>query len=37
MNDELDVTPPTPRARSIMFSYFLLSFWGEMDRVSPKN
>jgi len=33
----LGVTSPAPRAKSVTFSYFLLNFWGETDRVFPKN
>jgi len=36
-SNTINVTPPAPRARSVTFSYLLLNFWGEMDKVSPKH
>jgi len=31
------VIPPTPTARSVTFSYFLLNFWGETDHFQTKS
>jgi len=31
------VTPLTLGLGVLLFSYFLLKFWGETDRILPKN